>query len=753
VAAFGLVDALLFRPLPVRNPDELARLSSAGVDGALSYRDYLEYREARSFRGLAGFTAATLTLHGPGDASPARVSAYLVTDGYFDVLGVPAALGRVPRADDAPSVVLSDRFWRRRFDADPAALGRAVTIDGRAFTLAAVAPPGFGGTIRGGAPDLFVPLTGLWSREQLVAGHGPPLIVTARLERSAALEAAGAEVAAISARLRAAQGLDAGRGTATRLGPEATALIREVPQLAYVAAAVIGIFGLLLAVASVNLAALLTARATFRAREIVIRLMHGAGSGAIAAQLVTESVILAAIGGAAGVAVGVLGRQWLWSRLQAGTAGHLGVEALAVDAGLDARMLVFAVAASAVAVVLFGLLPAWQASKADLYLRAAEHAAPPPRHRARLRRLLAVQLALCTVLVGGGGLLLRVLHDAARLDLGYPVAGQYVADLDLSSIARTARAAALERLVTGMRSEPGVQGAALAAVAGPAYLPPAMTPGRPPQNYVLSVCGPRYFETLGIPILLGRDFDAGDARGAPPVAIVNQRLAEALWPGQSPLGRRIAFTAGGDGPTVVGLVKTVRAFPVGPPFFMIYLPLAQREADEITVHLRGEATAVTRIEEAARRSHPGLAVFRARPLADWAGAVLAVPTTLAGVLAALGLAGLLLSAVGLYGLTAYLALRRTRECAIRSALGARPAELAQLLVRDGAVAVLAGLGIGSLGLVAVGLALRAVLLGSAFDASILVTVPLLLAAVALAAAIVPAWRAGSVEPAVALREP
>jgi len=300
-AAFGLVDALLFKRLAVRAPDQLVRVAASATDGAVSYADYLDYRSARSLSGLAAFTADKLEYRAEGSDQTERVAAYLVSDNYFDVLGVDLALGRgfAPSADasEPPGVVLSDAFWRTRFAADPGVLGRSVWLGGASFAVVGVAPPRFTGTMRGGAPHLFVPFTSQVPREELLARGRRGLIAIGRLAPTASVEAAQAELSVVARRL-AASHPQTNRGVLVTVGPERTALFREAPQLVYMVVVVYGTFGLLLAVACVNLAGLLTARSTFRRREIAVRAMLGASQGALAAQLLTESLVLALLGGA-----------------------------------------------------------------------------------------------------------------------------------------------------------------------------------------------------------------------------------------------------------------------------------------------------------------------------------------------------------------------------------------------------------------------------------------------------------------------
>jgi ABC-type antimicrobial peptide transport system permease subunit len=284
-----------------------------------------------------------------------------------------------------------------------------------------------------------------------------------------------------------------------------------------------------------------------------------------------------------------------------------------------------------------------------------------------------------------------------------------------------------------------------------------MTPGRTSrQNYVLAASGPRFFDTLRIPILSGRDFDERDTRGSAAVAIVNQRLAQTLWPGQDPVGRQLKLSDGKPPLTVVGLAKTVRSFPIGPPFFQIYVPFTQFEVAGIALYVRsahGQEEGVrNQLSEELRGSLPGAAVLRVQALTERVGSVLAIPQALAAVLGLLGGAALFLATVGLYGVTAYIAGRRARECAVRRVCGASRLSILSLVLRDAMRTILIGVGAGLALSLVVGWLLKHAVLGAAFDPIALVVAPTVLASTALAAVAWPVFRATSVDPMLVLRE-
>jgi predicted permease len=673
------------------------------------------------------------------------------------VLGVVPRLGStsIDQKDAAPGVVLSDRCWRRRFGGDENVLGRSLWLSGRSFQVVGVAPPAFTGTMRGGNPELYVPYAATVPPDVLEARGRRTLIGVGRLAPGASVEAVQAELTLVAQRGVPA-GPEARRRAVVSVFPESTALFRELPPLRYVVLAVLGMFALLLVVACVNLAGLLTARGTFRQQEIAIRSMQGASGRAIVAQLLTESMVLALLGGAAGLGVGLLVRNVLWRELQSSVVAFTGANSFWIDTWVDVRVLLFTFLASLAAALVFGLLPALHATRQDLYTHAkGSPGAPTPAHLAHLRRLVSGQVAVSSVLLVCAGLLVQTVRNTATADLGYPLERMYIADLDASGIEEGQEERILGEMLDDVRSMPGVEATALTGYGGPGYLPESVTPGRR-QNYVLGLCGPDYFRTAGIPVLRGREFEASDNRQSARVAILNERLADALWPGETALGRQLPFRHGEPMLTVVGVVKTVRSMPMGPPFFEIYLPLTQGSLSRPTLHVRttpaGEASVPGRLFERLRQSPSGLAVTRVRAKSDWASSILSVPRAMVKALGSLGAAALFLAAIGLYGITAYSAGRRAPECAVRRVLGATRGSILWLLVRSSAPTVAVGLGAGLVFSLMAGWLLKAALLGSTFDPMALVVAPAILAATAGLAIAWPAFRAASTDPMRLLRE-
>jgi len=340
--------------------------------------------------------------------------------------------------------------------------------------------------------------------------------------------------------------------------------------------------------------------------------------------------------------------------------------------------------------------------------------------------------------------------------MGHPLDRVYVVDLHISGAQKGQAQPAFERVLSRIRELPGVEAAAVGGGGWPGYLPQSVTPGRPRQNYVIAMVGPAYFETLRIPILSGREFDGRDARESAPVMILNQRLAEALWPGEDPVGRQLVVWNDGPAVTVVGLAKTVRTLPIGPPFFQIYVPLAQHDVTKATLQVRAahgrEEVLRRRLSEELRGLHLGLSSGRVRSLAAAVGSVLAVPRAVVTALGSLGAVALFLAAVGLYGVTAYVARRRARECAIRRVVGASRLSILRLLVGSAMRTVLTGLGAGVALSLAIGWLMKGALLGAAFDPFALVVAPIALAATAFLGVALSVFRAASLDPMIVLRD-
>jgi predicted permease len=773
-ALFSLVNAVLLRPLPgIAHADRLVNVHRKAADGTtflgLSYPDYRDLRDrTRALDGLAAFNGRGGSL-GDGRGSPELVGLQLVSGNYFDLLGVTPRRGRLlGEADDgapgaSPVAVISHALWQRRFGGDPEVVGRSIRLNGFPFTVVGVGPEGFQGHFIGFPFDVWVPLA---MAAQAAPGEDPTardndwLELVGRLAPGRTLAQGQADLAAAMASL-AREHPDRHRGAGADVRRTTgiddslrTGVVSFVAVLQAVAA-------LVLVIACVNLAGVLLARAASRAREVALRLALGASRAALVRQLLAETVLLLVMGGAAGLTLAA----WATDLLHAFQPRF--VIPLRFDLGLDARVLAFAAVMTGVAGALFGLLPAWRASRLDLVTALRDGRGGEGGTPARARRALVVgQVALSMVLLVAAGLFVRTLQRARVTDPGFEVDGVTTARLDLTLLARDEAhgRAFYDRLLERLRAAPGTRSASLAtslplrSLAPPTTAVHAETEPPLPEgglNVLFTTVSPAYFDTLRIPVRAGRVFLDTDNPTSRPVAVVNQAMARRLWPGEEAIGRRVR--QGTVDREVVGVVadtKTRRLTEEGQP--QLYLPLAQGFDPRVRLLLRMDgdfalgAAAVRRETAALEKDLP---VMELTPLRE-AIAFALFPQRMAGAISsALGALGLGLAMTGLYGLVAWSVSRRTREMGVRLALGATRRDLIGLVLRQGFGLALAGIALGALGAAALAQGLRGLLPGvSPTDPVTFAGIAVLITAVALAASYGPARRAARVDPMVALRE-
>ncbi|HJR59659.1 MAG TPA: ABC transporter permease [Vicinamibacterales bacterium] len=775
---FSVASAMLLRPMPgLAQPDRLVDIGRAGRGGAtfdtVSYPNYSDIRDRVTT--LSGVYAQQLeptpmSLGGNGDAE--RVYGALVSSNYFSILGTTPHLGRLLRPQDVdtpggtPETIISHDLWTRRFASDPAVVGRPVAINGYPFTVVGVASPRFQGTTLLAA-DLWIPLSMLTQampdrRAALFTSRGATwLFMGGRLKEGATLTQANAELASIGAALQQ----EHPRTNATMTFRAAP--IAVVPGLTRMLAGFIGILmvivTLLLLIACVNLAGMLLARGASRTREIAVRLAIGAGPGRIARQLLTETAVLFVLGGVAGL---VLSR-WLTSLLLS-VLPQLPVP-LSIEITTDWRVVAFTIAMSIVAAVLCGLAPAIQARRTSLIASLKSDSLDGRSSRLRLRNVFVVgQVTMSLVLVIAAGLFLRALEHAASAPTGFDQRNVEVVSLDLALgrlDAETGRAFARD-LLERTRALPAVTRAAVAVDlpldGGRMGFGALRIPGAPggsqeggvPADW--NVVEPGFFHTLGVRLVRGRDFDARDTVAAPAVAIVNEAFARFAWPGADPIGRQMETdtSEGVRRVTIVGVADDARFMSVAEPAEpYVYVPLAQVYQGRINLLVKtGGPSAIPEVRALVRAMNPNLPVTEALPLADIT-ALGTIPQRIAAAIAGtLGLVGLLLAAIGIYGVTSYAVSRRTREIGIRVALGADSRDVMRLMLKQGAV--LAGIGIViGLCLAAAGAqVIRSLLFGvSGVDPMTFGGASAIFTVVALVATYLPARRALSVDPMAALR--
>ncbi len=788
-AVFTIVDAVLFRELPVPDPDRVVRVYTADYSGGLyggsSYPDFVDYRtRATAFVDLAAYsTFVPMSLGTGGEAE--RLQGAVVTRNFFEALGIRPALGRFfPVGDDtalgsAPLVVLSHALWRRSFNATAEAIGQEVVLNGSTFTVIGVAPEGFRGVERINAPALWVPMSMLEQAVPRRAGRDDFqqrgtrwLSMVGRLAPGATLTSAQAEVTALAEQLAHAypatnrgtlQHPDRARpvsmlpASAIAFGPVDAELLSRAALL------LMTIVGLVLLIACANVANLLLARATARHREMAVRRALGASRGRVLRQLLTETALLASLGGAAGVVTGA----WATRLVPAMVPQELVTLGLELPPfTVDWRVLTFTAVSSLATGLLLGLAPALHITRPHVTV-SLRHRARGGVPRSRLRgALVVVQVALSLVLLIGAGLFVRSLQMALATDPGFNSAGVLLADLDLSlqgydeGRGRRLYAELLERV----GSLPGVDAASVAAVVpvNPAgsranVAVDGYTP-QPQEDMELNfnVVSAGYFRVLGMRVVQGRGFSDPGVDSPAGEVVVNETFARRYWPGQNPIDRGIKFGGRPAAWRVVGVVQDGKYRSMredGLPY--LYVPMGLRYTPQVTLLARvgGNPLAMLpAVRAELLELDPALPVYAERSLEHQLASAVFGERLGAMLLGIFGIVALLLATVGVYGVVAYAAQQRTHEIGVRMALGADGPTVVRLLATSGARLVVLGSGIG----LAVALLATRVLTGLLFgieatDPISFVGATLLLGVAALLAAYLPARRATRVDPLTTLR--
>ncbi len=756
-ATFSVVDAAVLRPLPFPDAERLVRLREVTPQGEgfpISEPDYLDYaRRLRTLGAIAAMKPLELTITGAGDA--ARIDGAAVTSTLFPLLGIRPEQGRLLTADDdrddqpSPVVVISHAMWRQRFGGDPAAVGRVVTLDGRSVTIVgvlpatAVFPPAdawvpLGASARSDRTDKWLDVIG-----RMAPGVGARAVRDEAVAVTAGLAQAHPELAGWSASVESLDDWLVGPG-----------LRRMVWVL-------MGAVAVLLALACANVAGLLMVRAASRGTEIGVRAALGAGRGRLVRQLATEHLLLGLIGGA----LGLLAASWMVAALSALLTDVL---PLGREARIDLRAVSATVGIMLAATVGFGLLPAVHTARTDLQgaLRSARRTTPASRRWSGA--LVGVQVALAMVLLAGAFLLMGSFARLSRVDAGFDASNILTVPVSLPAqrYPEAARPAFFDRAIAKLTAVPGVE--SVAATATNPFRQWGYANDVTPEDRVAEAPAsglfqagwrsvtPGFFGTLGVPLLDGRAFTAGDRPDGPGVVIASRSLADRLWPGARAVGRRLYWGGlGGRPKTVIGVVGDVRDVRLDAPATpMLYLPYGQVPLEGMTLLVRTRK-GVTGVPDAVRRQmralDPALPISEIRPLQANRAAAISAPRFRTVMLAVFGFAALLLAAVGLYGVVAFTVAERTREIAIRVALGARPSQVTRLFFRRGLVlAVGGGLAGLAVALMAAGV-LRALLFDtSPRDPGMFALAAGLLASVTLLASYLPARRAAALDPLVAL---
>jgi predicted permease len=798
-AVFSLINAFLLKPLAVMKPEELVGLYSRSTKDpdayrAFSYPNYLDIRDSQA--AFSSVTAHNLALVGIKEGEKTRRTfADVVSSNYFSTLGVPLFEGRSFRADEEKpgrdlTVIVSYSFWRKTGE-DPQLIGKHVHINDHLFTVVGITPKGFTGTTVLASPELYVPLGAYDFVMNDIESHGKPLdardnnalILVGRLKPGLTLQAANAGLAVIASQMGQAFPAE-NKDQMLSVHPLSRMSISTNPSNDNdpwsAAILLLSLAAVVLLIASLNLANMMMAKGAVRRKEIAIRLAIGGSRRRIVQQLVTEGLVLAVLGGAAGLFVAS------WSTtLLIGSLSRVVPIDLVYDSTPDARLLAGALVFCGMSAVIFALFPAWKLSKPrtwlDLKENAGEDVAGRPRRLfSRGNMLVIAQLSLSLMMLGAAGLFIRSATRAANVQPGFSLDNEIIGEVDASLASQDeARGRQIYRaLLEHLRQIPGVQSVSMAATVpfgvtslGTSVLPSnsVASKGHRPVYARFNVVTDSYFQTLSIPLLRGRAFVAAEnmPESKSHVAVVDKLVADKLWPDGNAVGQQFRLDESGGGYAqtceIVGVVANVREKIVGdeakPPH--VYIPLGQHYQADMQIHVKVAASSrdaelrmLDTIRREIRAADPRLPLLSLKTMRGHldSGADIWVVRTGAHILEIFGGVALFLAIIGLYGVNAYTVARRTREIGIRMAIGADAASTLRMILREGLRVTAVGVGLGLLLALGIGQVLAGFLYEvRGIEPMVLLVAAAVLTAVALVACYIPARKASLVDPMIALR--
>jgi len=778
-AIFSLADALLLRPLPIRDPGAVVTVTTNTPDNpysGVSYPNYRDFRgRSRSFDGITAFQLSTWGVAPSANEVAQMRMGLIVSDNFFQVLGVEPTLGRSFRPEetqvpgrDAVAVLAYD-FWRTQFAADRSVIGRNIRLNGIDFNVVGVAPESFTGVDPYIRPALFVPVM---MKQRLESSKDSPLedrgnhnfTLKARLKPGVSLETARAELATIWNNLEQSYP-DINRGRKADVKTEMQARYQQDPYDAILVMFLMGLVALVLIIACANVANLLLARANGRSREIAIRLAVGATRMRLIRQFLLESLVLALLGGLCGVGLSYVGIRFL-QRVQVPT--DLPV---VISIQMDHRVLEFSLLAALVSALFFGLAPALQSTKANLVpaLKAGGQGIQGRRRTIGRNILVVGQVALSMSLLVAAGMLVDAVGKTLKLDPGFRTDHLLMLETDTSLVRYTDdQTRDFYRTLRDRATElPGVRSVAMTCYVP--FSPNGYGKTVVPEGYQFpkgqdsvstsgAVIDEHFFDTMKMAVVRGRGFTAADKSDTPRVAVVNEEFAKTYWPKQDPIGKRFRLNdTKGPWVQVVGLTRTSRYYFIAePPTKFLYLPFAQEQNSRMSllVETYGEPAGIaTPLRSVVRGIDPNQPIYNVRTFSSFYEArAVSVSLTIMQTVATMGLLGLTLALIGLYGLIAYSVSRRTKEIGIRMAIGANKTEVMRMILRQGFILAGAGILVGGAISVVVAQMLTIGLAGLGTPNPITyVVVPIALLLITLTACYIPARRASQIDPIRALR--
>jgi len=784
---FTVVNAVLLNPLPVKDISHLVEIDTIDTKThvtqandaklGISYpncRDYASQNQV--FDGVTCFIPF-LNLTWSGGAEPKQIQGELVGANYFDVLGVHPAAGRFffPGEDTKPSgnnvVVISYSMWANRFGSDATLLGKTLTLNATPYTVIGVAPRSFKGTITfANAEQVWIPnsmypqiLTG-FLRDWFNDRRALLLTSVARVKSGVSIAAADASLKTVATHLASEYPKEnAGRSVTLTPLTDAAVGANQHDQLALAGGLMMSVVGLVLLIACVNLANLLLAQAARRDKEMSLRAALGASRARMLRQLITESMLLALVGGALGLIIAFWGRTALWSFRPPF------IQDADINLALDSRVLLFTLGISILTGALFGIAPAIKASRADLVetLKVGGRGNAVGWRSNPLRSALVIsEIALAMVALIGAGLFVRSMQNAQRTNLGFESRNLFVMNFDLGALHYDeGRGQQFFRdAIARAESSPGVASATVASNAplGGGFERTTFPEG---QDETTGYRGtltetndvmPNYFETLRIPLISGRAFTDSDRATTEPVAVVNQAMARRFWPNENALGKRFHFFDDPKLREIVGIVHDTVVDNIGEePQPVIYLPMAQDYSPFATAQIRtsgSPASVISTVRSEIQSLDPSLAITGVQTIDQVVSQGLWAPRMGAALLALFGGLALVLAVVGVYGVLSYSVNQQTHEIGIRMALGAQPATVLWLVIGQGLRLAGAGLALGFIGALLAMRLLSSLLFGiGANDPITFAGVSIILVAAAVVACYIPARRATRVDPIIALR--